>query len=64
MKDQSGLGPFKIAVLGDAGVGKTSLLSRLKTGTFSDEYVPTIDYGIGDVNWNTVRNSPRDTPVF
>lgn len=62
MRDQSGLGPFKIAVLGDAGVGKTSLISRIKTGTSSNEYVPTIDYESGDVNWLTVRSAPVILP--
>ncbi|KAJ5070773.1 small rab-related gtpase [Anaeramoeba ignava] len=33
---------FKIVLVGDTGVGKTSLLSRYTDGKFSDSYVSTI----------------------
>lgn len=35
--------PFKIAVLGSGGVGKSALTIRLVTDTFLDEYDPTIE---------------------
>lgn len=39
-------GPFKVLLLGDASVGKTSLITRLITGKFRDQkdgsYVATI----------------------
>jgi len=34
---------YNIVVVGGSSVGKTSLLSRFVTGTFSDEYDPTIE---------------------
>jgi len=34
---------YNIVVVGGSNVGKTSLLSRFVTGTFSDEYDPTIE---------------------
>lgn len=37
--------PFRIAVLGSGGVGKTCLILRLTRATFDPEYIPTIqDY--------------------
>jgi Ras family protein len=33
----------KIAILGDVGVGKTSLAQRYATGKFSESYDPTIE---------------------
>jgi len=37
---------FKITVLGDAGVGKTSLINRFTEGSFSDDYKPTLGANI------------------
>lgn len=33
---------FKIVVIGDCGTGKTSLVQRFKSGTYSDRYTNTI----------------------
>ena len=35
-------GPFKVLLLGDAAVGKTSLIRRLMSGKFEDNYMATI----------------------
>lgn len=35
-------GPFKVCMLGDFGVGKTSLVSRFVRSTFSDKYMTTV----------------------
>ncbi|KAJ5095009.1 hypothetical protein N7532_007300 [Penicillium argentinense] len=47
------LGPFKVAVLGDAGVGKRSLISQKREGKFNLEYMPTIGYEICPLPWTT-----------
>lgn len=44
---------FKIALIGDKAVGKTTFLKRLQTGLFEEEYNPTIGYQ----NHNLVFNS-------
>ena len=33
---------FKIVVIGDCGIGKTSLVQRFKSGGFTDRYTNTI----------------------
>ena len=33
---------FKIVLIGDAGIGKTSLVQRFKTGSFSEKHGNTI----------------------
>lgn len=33
---------FKIVVVGDCGIGKTSLVQRFKSGTFTERYTNTI----------------------
>ena len=43
---------FKILIIGDANVGKTSLMNRLVHGVFSNNYTATIgvDFKIATVN--------------
>lgn len=33
---------FKIVVIGDCGIGKTSLVQRFKSGVFTERYTNTI----------------------
>jgi small GTP-binding protein len=37
----------KVVLIGDATVGKTSLLQRLTSGTFQNRYIPTVVTGYG-----------------
>lgn len=48
MNDEE-LSPRIIAV-GDSGVGKTSLIHRIKNGTFLDQTVPTIGAGVKPID--------------
>ncbi|EAX91077.1 small GTP-binding protein, putative [Trichomonas vaginalis G3] len=48
MNDEE-LSPRIIAV-GDSGVGKTSLIHRIKSGTFLDQTVPTIGAGVNPID--------------
>jgi GTPase SAR1 family protein len=41
-------GEFQIAVLGSAGVGKSSLIQRYTRNTFSEEYTPSF---IDNINY-------------
>ena len=34
---------YKIVIIGDINVGKTSILSRFRYGSFEQEYMPTLD---------------------
>jgi len=38
----SSINNYKIVVIGDIGVGKTSILSRFRYGSFESEYMPTL----------------------
>jgi small GTP-binding protein len=42
MSDQKAKFSFKITVIGDGGVGKTSLIRRFTKGGFHEEYIKTI----------------------
>ncbi len=48
---------FKITILGDAAVGKTSLINQFIEGSFQDDYKPTLGANIvrKDVNLNGVK---------
>ena len=38
----SSINNYKIVIIGDIGVGKTSILSRFRYGSFESEYMPTL----------------------
>jgi GTP-binding nuclear protein Ran len=44
---------YKIVIVGDAGVGKTSLITRHKTGEFYMKYTPTIGVDVIPVHFLT-----------
>ena len=48
---------FKILIIGDSDVGKTSLIFRFADGSFSAQYVPTvgIDFKNKTIVWNYKR---------
>ena len=48
---------YKIVILGDAAVGKTSLINQFVEGTFQEDYKPTLGANIirKDVNIDNVR---------
>ena len=45
---------FKILVIGDSGVGKTSFVFRFVDGSFKSQFVPTtgIDFMTKTIVWN------------
>lgn len=47
---------FKLVIIGDSGVGKSSLLVRFADDTFSDSYISTI--GV-DYRFRTIRNGKK-----
>jgi GTP-binding nuclear protein Ran len=59
---------FKVTVLGDAGVGKTTYINRLITGDFNYKYVPTIDPKCNEFIVNTTKGELkfiiRDIPIL
>ncbi len=48
---------YKIVILGDAAVGKTSLISQFVEGSFNEDYKPTLGANIvrKDVNLNSTK---------
>lgn len=44
---------FNIVLIGDAGVGKSSLLKRLNGGDFNMKYVPTFDAEVTPLHFST-----------
>lgn len=48
---------FKITILGDAAVGKTSLINQFVEGSFQEDYKPTLGANIvrKDVNFDNTR---------
>jgi small GTP-binding protein len=38
------IGKFKILLLGDTRVGKTTMINRIKTGDFNKKYTPTVSF--------------------
>jgi GTP-binding nuclear protein Ran len=48
---------FKVILVGDEGVGKTSLIKRHITGQFFAQYIPTLGVDVNPVRFNT-SNGP------
>lgn len=46
---------FKITLLGDADIGKTSYIMRHITGYFTRDYVPTLGFTTHALSFNTTR---------
>ena len=44
---------FKIILVGDGGVGKTTLIKRLRTGEFEKKYIPTLGVEVYPLKFNT-----------
>lgn len=55
---------FKICLLGDGGVGKSSLIRLLRTGSYEEEYLPTVGVEVHPLefytNYGLVRFSVWD----
>lgn len=45
----------KLVLVGDGGVGKTTLVSRHKTGEFERKYIPTLGVQVSTLEFNTTR---------
>ena len=45
---------YKIVLIGDCNVGKTAIVERLSSNTFSEQYKPTV--GTGHTYWSTSIN--------
>ncbi len=41
----------KIVLIGDGGIGKTSYVSRLMTGSFESKYIPTMGVEVNPLNY-------------
>jgi len=44
---------FKLVLVGDGGVGKTTLVKRHKTGEFNGKYVPTLGVEVNSLRFDT-----------
>lgn len=47
------IGEFKLVLVGDGGVGKTSLAKRHQTGEFQSSYVPTLGVQVHSLRFGT-----------
>lgn len=47
---------YKILIVGDSGVGKTAFFDRHVTGKFPKAHVPTTDYSVFDIEFETVKH--------
>ena len=54
---QTNLPTFKLVLIGDGGVGKTTFTQRHATGHFQKTYVPTKGAVVTDVQFNTTHGS-------
>ena len=50
---------FKMVLLGDGGVGKTTFLKRHMTGEFEKKYVPTLGVEVRNLDFMTSRGPIR-----
>ena len=44
---------FKLLLVGDGGVGKTTLVKRHRTGEFEKKYIPTLGVEVHPLKFNT-----------
>ena len=49
---------FKLLLIGDGSVGKTSLVNLKKNGVFNDKYTPTLGVSISRITFQTSTNNP------
>lgn len=54
---------MKIHILGDAGVGKTSLINLLQNRAFDSNYTPTVNATYYDIYHDMLRFQVWDTPA-
>jgi hypothetical protein len=47
---------FKVVLVGDGGVGKTTLLRKHRTGEFAEKYVPTMGATVHRLEFRTNRD--------
>ena len=52
-KKKSATSTFKIVLVGDGGVGKTTLVKRHLTGDFDPKYIPTLGVEVYPLRFNT-----------
>jgi hypothetical protein len=51
----AGIPQFKLVLVGDGGVGKTTFVKRHKTGEFEKKYVPTLGAEVHPMDFTTDR---------
>jgi len=51
--NMSGVPEFKLLLVGDGGVGKTTLVKRHRTGEFEKKYIPTLGVEVHPLKFNT-----------
>jgi GTP-binding nuclear protein Ran len=49
---------FKVVIVGDGGVGKTTLCRRLKEGTFETRYIATMGVDVTPLRFETTTHGP------
>ena len=56
---EQGVPEFKLVIVGDGGVGKTTFVKRHKTGEFEKKYEPTRNVEVHPMDFNTNRGKLR-----